>query len=225
MNNHFITKFVKYFLYGYIAILFINIISDALQINLMNDYFVKNLYSESVYEVLAEKNDARVGIVYFFHSLFVLSSFFIIGRWLFVSAKINHLSGIKDLKITPGWSVGWYFIPFANLVMPYKSLKETFKASFNTADWQDIKVPYYFPIWWSTWIIGNFFSSAADLYIESSMGDDYTYEQLNLSSYIYIGADILSIANSFALLKIIKIIHNNQKDKNFKLVLEAENHE
>jgi len=224
MNNHFITKFVKYFLYGFIAILFINIISNALQINLMNDYFVKNLYSQSVYEVLADKNDVRVSMVSIFYGLFLLSSFFIIGRWLFVSSKINHLSGTKDLKITPRWSVGWYFIPLASLVMPYKSLKETFKASFNTADWQDIKVPYYFPIWWSTWIIGNIFYNAYTR-IESSMGDDYTYEQLNLLSYIDIGGDILFIANSFALLKIIEIIYNNQKDKNFKLDLEAENHE
>ena len=219
MNNDFITKFVKYFLYGFITILFINIISNVIQINLMNDYFVKNLYSENVFEVLADKNDARVAIVSLFYGLFLLSSFFIIGRWLFVSAKINHLSGIKDLEISPGWSVGWYFIPFANLVMPYKSLKETFKASFNTEDWQDIKVPYYFPIWWSTWIIGNIIYNAS-LRIESSLGDNYTYEQLNLLSYVDIAADILFIANSFALLKIIEILYNNQKDKNFKLDLE-----
>jgi len=185
----------------------------------MNDYFVKNLYSENVFEVLADKNDARVVIVSLFYGLFLLSSFFIIGRWLFVSAKINHLSGIKDLEISPGWSVGWYFIPFANLVMPYKSLKETFKASFNTEDWQDIKAPYYFPIWWGTWIIGNIIYNAS-LRIESSLGDNYTYEQLNLLSYVDIAADILFIANSFALLKIIEILYNNQKDKNFKLDLE-----
>ena len=219
MNNHFITKFVKYFLYGFITILFINIISNVIQINLMNDYFVKNLYSENVFEVLADKNDARVVIVSLFYGLFLLSSFFIIGRWLFVSAKINHLSGIKDLEISSGWSVGWYFIPFANLVMPYKSLKETFKASFNTEDWQDIKAPYYFPIWWGTWIIGNIIYNAS-LRIGSSLGDNYTYEQLNLLSYVDIAADILFIANSFALLKIVEILYNNQKDKNFKLDIE-----
>ena len=36
----------------------------------MNDYFVKNLYSENVFEVLADKNDARVAIVSLFYGLF-----------------------------------------------------------------------------------------------------------------------------------------------------------
>ena len=214
MNNHFITKFVKYFLYGFIAICFINIISNIMQINLINDYYVKNLYSLYVFEALADKNDARIGIISIPYALFLLSSFFIIGRWLFVSAKINHLSGVKNLEISPGWSVGWYFIPFASLWMPYKSLKETFKASFYNEDWQDIKVPYYFPIWWSTWIIGNFISNGYLRY-DVSMGDDYSFDQLITLSYLDIATDTFYIANAFALLKIIQIIYENQKDKKF----------
>ena len=62
-----------------------------MQINLMNDYFVKDLYSEDVYDVLAEKNDSRVAIVDSLYGILLISSFFLIGRWFFVSSKINHL--------------------------------------------------------------------------------------------------------------------------------------
>ena len=218
MNNHFITKVTKYFLYGFMAVCFVNIISNIMQINLMNDYFIKNLYSDDVYEILAEKNDSRVGIVSGLYGLFVLSSFFIIGRWLFVSSKINHLSEVKDLSFSPGWAVGWYFIPFANLVMPYRSLKETFKASFNTDDWKNIEVPHDFPAWWTTWIIGNILTNAS-LRLSLNMGESYTYVQLNQLSYVDICVDLLYIINSFALLRIIAIVSNNQKDKNFTLTL------
>ena len=216
MNNHFITKLVKYFLYGFIVVLFINIISNFMQINLLDDYFVRNLYSDEVFGVLADKNDARMEIINFFYAIFLFSSFFIIGRWLYVSARINHLSGIKGLNISPGWAVGWYFIPFANFVMPYRSLKETFKASFNREDWENVNVPDDFPAWWSTWLIGNIFYNIS-LRLDSSMGEEYTYEQLKQLSYVDIGADFLFILNSFALLRIVSAIYKNHKDKNFKL--------
>jgi hypothetical protein len=182
----------------------------------MNDYFVKDLYSEDVYDVLAEKNDSRVAIVNGLYSIFLFSSFFLIGRWFFVSAKLNHLLGIKELNISPRWSVGWYFIPFANLVMPYRSLKETFKASFNSEEWQNNRVPYDFPIWWATFLIGNGLSNVS-LRMYLKLGETYTHEQLNQISYIDIVADILLIINAIFLLRIVNIIYNNQKDKSFQL--------
>ena len=216
MNNHLITKSVKLCLYGLMTVCVINIISNFMQINLMNDYFVKYLYSEDVYDVLAEKNDSRVAIVGGLYTIFIFSSFFLIGRWFFVSTKINHLLGIKELNISPGWSVGWYFIPFANLVMPYRSLKETFKASFNSEEWQNNRVPYDFPIWWATYLIGNVISYFS-IRMYWALGETYTYEQLNQLSYIDIVADVLLIVNAIFLLRIINIIYHNQKDKNFKL--------
>ena len=182
----------------------------------MNDYFVKNLYSGDVYYVLAEKNDSRVAIVGGLYAIFLFSSFFLIGRWFFVSTKINHLLGIKELNISPGWSVGWYFIPFANLVMPYRSLKETYKASFNSEEWQNNRVPYDFPIWWATYLIGNVISYFS-IRMYSALRGTYTYEQLSQLSYIDIVADVLLIVNAIFLLRIINIIYHNQKDKSFQL--------
>ena len=216
MSNHLITKSVKLCLYGLMTACVINIFSNFMQINLINDYFVKDLYSEDVYNVLAEKNDSRVAIVKDLCFIFIFSSCFLIGRWFFVSTKINHLLGIKELNISPGWSVGWYFIPFANLVMPYRSLKETFNASFNSEEWQNNRVPYDFPIWWATFLIGNGLSTTS-YRMNSELGETYTYEQLNQISYIEIVADVLLIVNAIFLLRIINIIYLNQKDKSFQL--------
>lgn len=216
MNNHLITKSVKFCLYGLMFICIINVFSNIMQITLMNDYFIKGLYSEAVFNVLAEKNDSRVAIVGGFYGILYTLSIFLIGRWLFVSAKINHLLGIKGLTISPGWSVGWYFIPFANLVYPYQSLKETFKASFNTEEWGNIRVPYDFPIWWSTFIIGNF-SSSIVLRMYLDLGETYTYEDLNQISYGEIVSDVFLIVNAVFFLKILNVIYLNQKDKSFQL--------
>lgn len=216
MNNHLITKSVKYSLYGLMTICVINIFSNFMQINLMNDYFVKDLYSEDVFGVLADKNDSRVAIVSVLYVILLLLSFFLIGRWFFVSSKINHLLGVEGLNFSPGWSVGWYFIPFANLVMPYRSLKETFKASFNSEEWQNNKVPYDFPIWWATFIIGNGLSNAS-FRMHSALEETFIYQDLNQISYIDIVTDVILIVNAIFLLRIVDIIYHNQKDKNFQL--------
>ena len=44
-----ITKIVRAFLYGIMAVCLANIISNFMQINLLNDYFVNNLYSDETY--------------------------------------------------------------------------------------------------------------------------------------------------------------------------------
>jgi hypothetical protein len=187
-----------------------------MQINLMNNYYIDNLYSDEVFSALADKNDFRVQIISSFYFIFIFASIFLIGRWFFVSAKINHLAGKKELKVSPGWAVGWYFIPIANLVMPYRSLKETFKASFSTEKWLDIKVPQDFPVWWATFLIGNGLSNRS-LRMQLELEETYTFEKLNQISYVDMASDFVLIINALALLNILNTIYKNHQDKIFKL--------
>jgi len=49
--------------------------------------------------------------------------------WTYWAATNVRGLGAQGLKITPGWAVGWYFVPFANLVMPHNALQEVAKSS------------------------------------------------------------------------------------------------
>ncbi|HSI87624.1 MAG TPA: DUF4328 domain-containing protein [Pyrinomonadaceae bacterium] len=65
------------------------------------------------------------------------------------------------LAHSPGWAVGWWFIPFANLVKPYVVMKEIWRESEPEVDPDSgflssaVGVPGFFAIWWAAWIIGN----------------------------------------------------------------------
>jgi len=73
-----------------------------------------------------------------------------IGAWMVaaISAEISflvwvyranlncHGFGARSMQFSPGWSVGWYFIPFLNLYYPYQAMKEIWKASKNPQNWQ-----------------------------------------------------------------------------------------
>src|SRR5690242_12224870 len=68
-----------------------------------------------------------VGPVEFLALLFLLTlvaTIILVGRWIYRASGNAHTLA-NDLTITPGWAVGWFFIPFANLVRPFESMKET----------------------------------------------------------------------------------------------------
>ncbi len=206
-----LTNLVNWNLYAILGICFLNIISNFMQINLLNNYFVNSLYSYDEFILLSDKNDLRVGIISLFYSIILFLSFITIGRWLYVSAKKNYLSEVKNLKIKPGWAVGWYFIPFANLIMPYRSMRETFKASFKRDDWENITIPYDIPIWWITWLITNVLFNVSSR-IQLSYFNDQSYEDLNFLSYIDVTNDIFLIVNAIFLIRIVRIISFNQRE-------------
>jgi hypothetical protein len=58
------------------------------------------------------------------------------------------------LKFTPGWSVGWWFIPLANLVKPFETVRELWKASHGVA-WRSLNTWRVIGWWWALWLAGS----------------------------------------------------------------------
>lgn len=47
--------------------------------------------------------------------------------WLIWQHKVNAdlwARGVVGLRFTPGWSVGWWFVPFASFVQPFRAVRE-----------------------------------------------------------------------------------------------------
>jgi uncharacterized membrane protein YfbV (UPF0208 family) len=54
--------------------------------------------------------------------------------WLYrVSTNLPALA-VNAQTYSPGWSVGYWFIPFVNLVCPYQAVKEVFEENHPPAD-------------------------------------------------------------------------------------------
>ncbi len=81
--------------------------------------------------------------------------------WTYRSAANARALGAGGFEITPGWAVGWHFIPIANLWMPFKAFSEFWRAS--RADlpervpglWQDTGAGLLLGSWWSAWVLGR----------------------------------------------------------------------
>jgi hypothetical protein len=59
------------------------------------------------------------------------------------------------LGFTPGWAVGWWFIPLANLVKPFQAVRELWKASHGGDTWRHTSTWPVIGLWWAFWLVGN----------------------------------------------------------------------
>lgn len=66
--------------------------------------------------------------------------------------------GVIGKKTGPGWAVGWWFIPFANFVMPFLALKETYVGSrpgVSEIDRGTDRTPPIVGWWWAVFLISG----------------------------------------------------------------------
>ena len=81
--------------------------------------------------------------------------------WVHRSATNARALGASGFEISPGWAVGWYFIPVACLLMPYRALSEIIRSSRSdspfdvSTGWWSLRAGFILPLWWATWIIGQ----------------------------------------------------------------------
>lgn len=83
-----------------------------------------------------------------------LATFIIVGRWIY-RASANAHAITDEMDISPGWAVGWYFIPFANLVKPFQAMKEIWRASHRVGAGDDPRGSAILGWWWGLWLLYN----------------------------------------------------------------------
>ena len=100
-----------------------------------------------------------VGLAYVAYFLVFIASVVLVGRWIHRAHANLAEAGVDGLEFSPGWAVGWYFIPFANLVKPFQAMRELWTASHGEADNFAGEAPYEVKAWWAAWIVGNIASA------------------------------------------------------------------
>jgi hypothetical protein len=104
----------------------------------------------------ADANDARQRLIGLSQTGLFLVNGVIILMWIWRANANARALGAQRMSYTPGWSVGWYFVPIANLGMPYVALKEIWKASAKPSDPEGSGGPgFWFPLWWTLWLVTN----------------------------------------------------------------------
>lgn len=88
----------------------------------------------------------------------LIACFILVGRWIYRTNANAHLLG-SGMTISPGWSIGWFFVPIANLVQPYVGVKETWRASHDAGGLHEEAETALLPWWWGLWLLTNILSN------------------------------------------------------------------
>jgi hypothetical protein len=72
--------------------------------------------------------------------------------WVYRASSNASVFSPTPLRISPAWSVAWFFIPIAHLWQPFRSLRETWAASKTG---EHASTPLFMKLWWGSWILGN----------------------------------------------------------------------
>ena len=122
---------------------------------------VGDIYSWYEYSNLAQGVDASetllpsdilnmvVGLIQVLLAIFLGVTFL---RWIHRANKNLHVLSSEPMKFSPGWSVGWYFIPIAHLFKPYQAMKEIWMVAHRGTPSGSSILGW----WWFLWIVSNF---------------------------------------------------------------------
>lgn len=112
-----------------------------------------------------------VALVYLAWTVTFFVSIVCVGRWIYRAHANLADAGVDGLGVTPGWAVGWYFVPLANLVMPFQAMRELWTASHAELDPFSSPAPGLVKAWWAAWITGLLLSSIGERIATLSEGD------------------------------------------------------
>ena len=83
--------------------------------------------------------------------------------WIHQASGNARALGIDNLPTSPGFAVGYWFIPVLNLIMPPKIIGDLWRASAVEAEpeaWQDAEVPSWIIVWWLLFLMAHFIGMA-----------------------------------------------------------------
>lgn len=206
-NSDSLTRWVKYMLYAQIIVASISILSGYLEYQLLSDYQNGVYTSQEMAVADGEASDQRQGIIGVVYLVVFVISGFLILRWIHRANYNARQLGAENMEFTPGWSIGYYFIPILTLWKPYQAMKEIWKASKNPSNWNSQSVSRLLPIWWSIWIISNILKWA--IFNKLSMRAEELNELINLNIITQV-SNTLDILLALVLLAMVSNIHNMQ---------------
>lgn len=142
-----------------------------------------------------------------FAILFVISVV-LVSRWIYRAHANLFAAGYDDLEFTPGWSVGWFFVPIANLFKPYQAMKELWNVSHGTSNQFGETSPGSVSSWWGAYIVGNIISTVG-WRIEMNAT---SMEAVQTAAAFGAVGSLLTVAAAWFLMKVIKEVLEGQRN-------------
>ena len=185
------------------------VISSALQLELIS--------RDSFSEEEGAANDAREQIVAILYLLLYIFTAVIFGRWIYRANKNVRALGALGLRYTPGWAVGFFFVPIVGFWYPYQAMKDLWRASRDAPAWESITLGAVLGPWWTLWIIDNILGQISFRLTDAAKD----VPSLQTATVVNLTSNVIDIPLCVLALVLVSQIQKAQTDQQARIVMPA----
>lgn len=164
-------------------------------------------------EVL-ERSDNLMGVLSILATVTLLSTIILWGMWAHRAASnLRALRPNEVFTYTPAAQIWWYFVPFANLVQPFRAMRELYSVSHLAAGQSFLSIRPI-ELWWGAWLTSNILANASlRLTPSTDLGDPTAFiSRLTLVSALGILSSAASVFAAWAAIQLIQRINGLQTE-------------
>jgi hypothetical protein len=154
----------------------------------------------------AERNDAFVNLTALAEIACTLVTAVLFLCWFYRARANVSLWGARGLTGSPGWAVGYFFIPILNLFRPCQVAQETWRASgpetgpHDAFTWRRVAGSPLIVAWWITWLIARILNTAS-----GRLGDQDLDAMIGSTMVGLLGAGLSLLAALLAVLVVLRM--------------------
>jgi len=142
-----LTRWLRHFLYASVCASTLLLFSDVLDYLFISSYDPRNYSLEEFLEAYERINGDRHLFIGLGLLGIQLTTSILFLMWIYRANSNARQLGAQGMKFSPGWSVGFYFIPILWFWKPYQAMKEIWQASKAPSSWKSEKPGSILP-WW-----------------------------------------------------------------------------
>jgi len=194
-----LTKFLQRLLWISVAVACVALIDDVVE-------FVQVQVGQVTPDQVAA-NDPIQGIIGLLQSGLGIVTGITFLKWIYRAYKNIQGFGAEGLRFSPGWAVGYYFIPILSLIRPVQVMSEIWRASDDPRNWPRRPGSWMIASWWTLFLLYTGVTQVSlEIAIQASTNDQWT-----LAAVLAIVGDFFSIPLSIAALRLVTEIYRRQK--------------
>lgn len=130
--------------------------------------------------------------------------------WLHRSYANLRLVGTRESRFTPGWAIGYWFIPLVNLVRPYQIVADLWWRSDGLngeGTTERRNTPAIISLWWGSYLLSGLVGRVAMTMARNAESLD----QLRNLTDVGIAVDALSAIAAWCAIKVVRGIDKRQQ--------------
>jgi hypothetical protein len=135
-----------------------------------------------------------------------LGLYFVTGvvflKWVYRAYWNIQGFGAEGLRFSPGWALGYYFVPILNFVRPVQVMSEIWRVSQDPQNWLQTRGSWLIGTWWALFLFWLIATLASLL---------FPNDLLLLVAIFAVLGDFFSVPLCIVMLRLIADIYKHQK--------------